>query len=447
MYSMRKSCGDLPFLLTILAGGLALRLIWFAQLHGALSAIAPSGEATRVALALAEGRGFADAYFAGYGPTAHLLPLSPGAAGLWLWLFEPRSAAANFALLGWSILQVGFGYYLLARLFKHLNADPLTIRWGMAFLCLIPVFVEQETVDFRYWEGAAAICLVSANLLLLLELEARERVRDSALLAIAGLASVTFFLSPPVGLATGACWAVFALRRLSFMQLGKIAAAGGVALGLMVVPWAIRNTRDIGNPVLLRSNAGLEMALANHSAALSDRPPQEVIANRIMAIHPSLSEQARAALKDAGGEVAYSAQLGTETRQWIAEHPLGFAQLSLRHLRQFYFPEPWQMEFSQWEAFRPWRARLIALVNLFGLVALGVGLWSRRRGYGVLALYLGVVALPYMVVQPTPRYSYLVFGLLSFLAIEGLVRIGRKLAVSTKRETTRPFRTLKSNVR
>ena len=40
-----------------------------------------TGEAPNVAIALAHGRGFSDAFFVGQGPTAHLLPIAPAIAG------------------------------------------------------------------------------------------------------------------------------------------------------------------------------------------------------------------------------------------------------------------------------------------------------------------------------------------------------------------------------
>ncbi len=53
--------------------GCALRLVW--AMHGHLSPT--GGESDAIARALAEGRGFADAFGPGSGPTAHLMPLTP----------------------------------------------------------------------------------------------------------------------------------------------------------------------------------------------------------------------------------------------------------------------------------------------------------------------------------------------------------------------------------
>ncbi|WP_404333411.1 hypothetical protein AB2M62_10095 [Sphingomonas sp. MMS12-HWE2-04] len=71
------------------------------------------------------------------------------------------------------------------------------------------------------------------------------------------------------------------------------------------------------------------------------------------------------------------------------------------------------------------RALTMSIVNLLGLIGLAVGLYQRRRGYWMIAVYLAAVALPYALLQPTSRYIYLAYGFLAFLAVEALVTGGR----------------------
>lgn len=421
MHPDQPASGETRFLLLVLIGGVALRLLWLGITHG-LTDFAGLGEATREALSVAHGRGFADPYFAGQGPSAHLLPVMPAIAGGLLALFGPGSVAGNLALLAWSLAQTLCAWLLLRRLYLRLGASPATLRWGMVLLCLVPVFAPHEAVDFRWWEGAISVCLMCLNLLLLLEIEGRGHVTSRMIAAVAGLSAATFFVSPPVGLATGACWAVFALRQLPLRQAALLATAAAGALTLLLAPWAIRNSQALGTPVLLRSNFGLELALANHPAAIAPVSPGQVFAERLLAIHPYHSPAARIAMARAGGEVAYAKGLGRETGSWIADHPGAFAQLYIRHLGEFFFPRSWQMYFTDTEDMPGIRAWVVGTVNLIGLAGLVFGLFARRRGYWAIALCIAVIALPYGLVQPIPRYTYLVYGLLAFLAVEAIVR-------------------------
>lgn len=443
MFRDDKKSSDLPLVMMVLAGGLILRLLWVDRLLGGPATFQQAGEATLVAQALAEGRGFADAYFQGSGPTAHLSPAVPLVPGFLLWLFGQGGSASNLVLLGWSLFQVSLAYLLGARLMKLLDAGRPARLLGLMLLCLVPVYVEQETIDFRWWEGASALCLGLINLNFLLQMERQQEVTDRTLLLVAALLSCTAFLSPPVGLACGACWAYFALRRLDWAQKGKLAVAGAVVMAVLVVPWAIRNQQQLGSSVLLRSNSGLEIALANHADALSStRSPRTILIDRVQEIHPFMSRTAREAQQAAGGEVAYSKRLGEEAWEWIRANPSDFGRLSLRHLSQFYFPKPWQMEFSAWDDFRPWRAHWIAMVNLVGLLALGLSVWGRRSGYIYAAIYIAVVAIPYMIVQPTPRYTYLVYVPLAYFAADGLMRALAGLRRGFRAQTASSLRSI-----
>lgn len=418
-----SSRSEWRFVALVLAGGLLIRLIWLVMEHGGLAGFLTAGEAQYVALSLARTGSFADAYFEGQGPTAHLLPVSVGIAGGILWLFGPFSPAASLVLLGWSLLQTGVAYLLLYRLFQTLGAPPPATRWGLVLLCLVPPFVTQEVIDFRYWESGLAVILATAALIMLSRMNRREAPPAAgAIVALGALVALTFFVAPVAGLAAGVCAGLLALVRWPLRRALLLAAAFACCLALMVVPWAMRNAAAMGEPVLLRSNAGIELAIANHADALSDRPPERVFSDRVAAIHPIGNAAAHAALRERGGEVRYSARMGAEARAWIAAHPTEFARLYLRHLRQFLFPEPWQFYFSGWEGMRIERATSISLISLLGLAGLALGLARGRRGYWLLAAYIAVVALSYAPFQPMARYIYLTYGLFAFLAADLLAR-------------------------
>jgi len=425
---MASAKSNYGFFAVLLVVGIAFRLIWLLHVRGPIDAPTGSAEASRVALAIADGRGIADAFYKGYGPTAHLLPVSPAIAGLILWCFGPATAAANLALLAWCVAQVAIAYFLLYRLFQALGTDPVVTRWGLALLCLIVPFVPQETVDFRYWEGGTALCLGAASLMLIVRYDRDGEPTLRGTIVAALLFAVTFFISPPVGMATGLCWALLAISQFSIRRCLQLASFAVIALVLIVTPWAIRNERALGAPIALRSDLGLELALANHPAALSDKKPELVFQDRLAAIHPFERAAKPRFIVKPGGEVAYSKRLEEQTWRWIEANPTGFAILSIRHLSEFYFPRPWQMFFSGWGGMRTQRAVVISIVDLLGLLGLAFGLFRRRPGYWILATYVGAVGLQYAFFQPTARYTYLVYGPLAFLAVEAVKAVAAAMS-------------------
>jgi hypothetical protein len=423
MAQLRRKLSDRYLLALAFFAGLVIRLLWQIKTFGSLTLFRGWGEASNVALALSHGRGFADAYYPGSGPTAHLLPLNPLAASFWFWMFGPGSAGANVGLLAMSLGQVGLSYWLLMRLFERLGFEDLAVRWSTITLCVLPFFVQTEVIAFRYWDGATAVCLMCANMLRLIELSDRAHIRSGDLIVIALLCAITIFVTLPIGFGVTMCWTVFALRKLVPRQIAQLALAGAVALTVLVAPWAIRNEVVLGHPVLLRSNAGLELALAYHPAAVSDADPEVVGAARYAEIHPFGGGRGRDALNSAGGEVVYYQRLGAAARSWIISHPADVAVLSLRHLREFYFPPTSRFAGAEPNG-RPFEASIwVSLTNLVGLLALLSGLIQGRKGYGMLATCLFCITLTYIWTSPTPRYTYLVYGPLLFLAADGIVRL------------------------
>lgn len=417
---MTARSGDKPpcrIALSLIAIGLLIRLL-LAWRYGLLKD-SPASEAYHVAVAFARTGTIADAYFPGQGPTAHLSPVTPMIAG-WIYaIFGVGTNTAGIVLLLWSLAQVALSYFLLWRLFVAIGFSRVAANAGLALLCLLPFFARSELEEFRYWEAPLTVSLVCVNLLMLFAFS-RGRPLTGANLALAGLlAGFTFFVHSIAGLAIYCCWAIFALGRSwrERFALGLTAAAG---LALFLVPWTIRNAAELGAPVPLRSNFGLELALGNHAAAVHPADPGQVFLERIRAIHPASSARAAEQVRKLG-EVEYSRRLGNETRAWLLANKPAAAILFLRHWRQFFFPELWLTNPGDLWPVRRAASIAIPLIDLLGLLALAAGLVRRRFGYAYLATFVLVASLPYMLVQPVARYSYLVYGMLAFLAAGAVV--------------------------
>lgn len=409
----------------LLVAGVALRVAW--------AVIRPdrgaSGEAFNVARALGEGRGFADAYQLGQGATAHLLPISPGIAGAVYGLFGVRSTPAEFLLTCWALLCVFGAFLLLLRAFARLGSPAWARVGAFAFLCLSPAYVAQEGVDFRVWEGGLTSLLTAFCLDRMLAIETSEREPRPAELVVLGLAgALLFFVNPGFGLATAAAGGVLALRRLTLRQTAVTALSGALALLAMIVPWTVRNEHAVGAPVLLRSNAGLELALANHDAALGTSDPGAVFLHRLQEIHPAVSAAAYRRMRASGGEVAYSRELGATTRQWIASHPSATVRLAARHLRQVFAPEPWQFTTFGGGKAAGLRAALASVAGVIGLAGLFAGVARGRAEWLYPTIIVLVAALALSLFQPVPRYTYLFLPILTFAAGDLVARLGAAVA-------------------
>jgi hypothetical protein len=407
--------GEIADVALLLALAAMVRLVW-AHAAGALWSFVDLGEASHVALAVARGDGVADAFYTGQGPTAHLLPTSAAIAGGLYRLFGYPSEAANLAVALWGLVQSLAALGMLYAVGRAAGMRPGVARAGLLVLAISPAMLAQEAADFRVWEGALALCLACANLLMLLAWERDDRFGVRQMALAAGTTALTFFVSPPAGIGIAACWGLFARRHLTPGRLALFALGGALATALFLAPWTVRNAEAFGRFVPLRSNFGLELALANHEAALAGSPRDAIFNARIDAIHPFNSPAAAARVRRRG-EIAYATSLGEEAKRWIVAHPGDFSRLTLRHYRQFYLPDEWQMRATVWRNATWLRLVPIWIATILGLVSLALGIWRRRPADAYLLAYVLVAGLPYAVVQPVPRYSYLVYGVLTMAAV------------------------------
>lgn len=401
------------------------RLAWAAKRGWITSA----GEATNVALALAQGRGFADPYSYQSGPTAHLMPTTPLLAGGVYRLVGPN-VAAEIVLQAIACAEMIAGYLLLYALFARLGT-PLLARLGaLAAMCLVPIFMGQESLDFRYWEGGLAVVLAATCLIVIVDLDAQaaqpSRGQSGGL---ALLFAATFFTSPSLGLGIAACSVILLLRKPRWRGRIWMGAAAAVALALVLAPWVVRNDLVLGKPILLRSNMGLELTLANNDLQVT--APHKVAFDRTMgAIHPSAAGPGRERMKQIG-EVAYMAELQRTTTAWITAHPAAFATLCLRHLRQMFFPDAFQFEIGS-GSFSGFRAVWYAVVSALGLVAIVRRVRQGRVGYGYVGLTIVIVVATYVPFQPMARYLYLNYGLLLFAAADLLHGLATRATNATR---------------
>ncbi|MBA2934020.1 hypothetical protein HZF05_07895 [Sphingomonas sp. CGMCC 1.13654] len=408
-------------LLLALAIGLAERIGW-AMARRTMWA---TGEATNVAMALAHGRGFSDAFWAGQGPTAHLLPIAPAIAGLVYRLFGDLTPLSETILCAWSI-GLTFGNYALVYAIARRLGTPRSAALGaLCVLLVAPIYTTNEAFEWRVWEGGLG--LLCANLLLWMVVRAETGAPPRRLgLWLALLPALTFFINPPLGLCAYAGWALYLWRnRRTPAAIAKAAAATVLVLALMIGPWTLRNWRAMGAFIPLRDNLGMELAVANHPAAVTSTDRDKTFLARLTAIQPYIHPPAQRALVAAGGEVAYAKLLGAQTRAWIAAHPGDFLTLCRRHLGQMVFPGTWMFMTSHGKNLPIVRSILARAVAVLGLLGLIVALARRHWRFLYVLPFVAVPILVYVPFQPVIRYCWLVYPIEAMLAASLIGRLAR----------------------
>ncbi|MDX7950732.1 hypothetical protein P7D22_06005 [Lichenihabitans sp. Uapishka_5] len=395
------------------------RSLWALHYHNGM------GEAQNAAIGLATNGYISDVYrpkgtvFWPDGlPSAHLLPIPIGIAAAVYKVTGIETAASTVLLTLIAIATTFTGYLLLYRLFKTLGLTKFFRLGAMLTLCLVLLNAHLETEDFRFWEGGYAVAGMAAFLLMLYQMDGQLRISWMSIAAVALLNALLFFISPQFGIGGYVCLALFSFRRLTKARWATMAVACIAALALFIGPWALRNQRVMGHPILLRSNLGLELALAFNDNALN--PDQgEGFKDQLFSIHPNADDNSYARMRLAGGEVAYANLLGAQTYEWVKQHPFSTAKLAVQHLISYVFPQPWMLTiyYARGPNFFDYiRIAIFWLVSLFGLAGLFICLVQDWRKFQYIAAMIIVSSSPYAIVQPILRYHYNLFGLLIFFS-------------------------------
>lgn len=408
----------LPALLLLI--GAAWR-IWWAQRH-----LDPEiwGEAGRAAVAFARTGAIADPFYPGEGPTAHLSPVAPIINGFVLRILGVETVQSTWALTVFAIACCLGAALILYHAFGIMGASRRSRLMALALACLLPINPYLEMQAFRFWEGGIAVLLSAFILWLTVRADDKGEVDFPQIAVLSFLLALLFFINLALGLAGYANLALLLLRRVPMRRWIPAMAAAAVILVAVLTPWTIRNYAVFGRFIPLRGNAGLELALANHPAAVSGENPKVVFRARLAEIHPDDEPEVFRKMQLEGGAIPYSERLGRETTAWIRQHPADFARLSLRHAREFFFPPRWfWTTYAKRERAIDIKQQIMLATAFFGLFGVAACLfWWRNRMLYAVAIAI-VPVLPYMVVQPTLRYRYIVLFPLLYLSIVFIDRI------------------------
>ena len=404
-------------ILMLICGALAR----FAVGNSANSFVPIRGESHNIAVSLATTGRFADPFGYPSGPTAHIGMLTPLPSAFAYWLFGGDSPYAEFVLYCWAAFLVCLSIWLCWRLAVMLGAPRPARLAAVAIAALVPLQFHMEMNETRNMEINLATVVFVWILLKLAESDGDvPRLRPLAL--IGASTGFLFILNSASGLGAILATALFHLLRVPLRRWWIAPLLFVLIGGSLVGFWAERNMRELGAPIVLRDDLGLELALSNYSGALHAADPSGAYLSRLKEIHPI--RMSADELKAKGGEVAYYHALEQQVRAWVTAHPWEFLNLAAGRFIEFFLPPRWF-----WSLFWGGHVHLIGLrqsviwASTLGGLATLVAMATRRRPYAYILVAILGCSLPYMLVQPIPRYRYMISTILIFCALDGAFRL------------------------
>lgn len=350
-------------------------------------------EAVSIALSLHRTGSFANPFCVATGPTAHCSPLFPLVVS---WIFD---------LFGTGLAGGAVRCLLIIVLFSALYASLPTL----AALLRLPVesgFIAGMlgTVLLLYratevWNGrdeAFSGLVLAGGLVVTLRIWERHALLWRYAILWGALWGTALYTLPSL-LPVGLLLLLLTWRECRVRGIGRRAVWSGLALlsiGVVALPWAVRNRRQLGAWVFTRDNLGLELYVSNADRAQPDATWNQQ-AGWFDEVHPNANTAVARRVRDMG-EPAFNRDCLNRAMNWITSHPRRFAELTAARTALFWFGSPR----------RPWSAVLRTAVLVLAILGL-----RRLRHDGLrqpLVLFLAVwIAYPlvYYVVQYSDRYA------------------------------------------
>jgi hypothetical protein len=321
------------------------------------------------------------------GPTAHTSPLYP------LYL-------AFLMRLGGNELRYGF-LMILSLIFAHsLQASLLPAVSEVFFGNRLPEIYGAVMIIFPAFEailareaiyvaiGLMTFCVLAQNVV-------QSRLNNVLQGAILGLFTGVLIMLNPVSLLFCTPWTAYLLvtRRLAKVGFG---IAFVVSLVLACLPWTIRNHRELGGRIFVRSNLPLELYVANNACAEASLS-KNMLNGCHSATHPNVNVREALALQEMC-ELSYIHEKLSAALRWIRANPRRFWSLTVQRTFLFWFP--YRDVFSPASGYSVCLITFVALLGFFGLL---------RDGKKIALFILAVSLLcsgPYSFFQADLCYRY-----------------------------------------
>jgi hypothetical protein len=358
---------------------------------------------------LLKGQGLSSPFGVPTGPTAFIAPVYPILiAGVFRFFGTYSTASAIFVICAQTALNL-LTIYLMMHIARRLFSQAAATVAGTIWAVSLPL-VWMPTI---FWETSLSCCLLTGLVALVLRLRDLPRIRPIHWTALGAYCGFAALVNPALLLALIAVslWLVFQSRRTA----GIKPLLAVLTFATVFSPWPIRNARVFHAFIPLRTTVGFELWMGNHpgSTGFLDET-----------LFPTFNASELADYK-ARGELDYTSRKSELAKQYIADNPGRFVQLTA--IRAFRF---WTGTGSH-----PGSA-LFAAHALFSTVFGFAGLWllvrSRRYALAILfALPMAVFPLPYMITHAEFRYRLVldpVMTICSGYAIAELVRVAGRVS-------------------
>ena len=243
-------------------------------------------EVYNVAASLVTTGRFADPFGYPSGPTAHVGMLTPLPSALAYWLFGVGSPRAEYLLTVWAVFLVCLSIWLCWRLAVALGVPRGARVTAVAVAALAPLYVAIEVRYGRNYEAPSATVILIWILLKIVQADAGVLTRGWLILTGAWTGFL-LVLSPPAGLATVLSLGLFRLLRpCSLGNGGSRQPPRSRWPGCSLARRAVRNMHELGAPIFLRDDFGLELAFGNYPGAVHPTDPRLAYWTRMTEIQP-----------------------------------------------------------------------------------------------------------------------------------------------------------------
>ncbi len=346
-------------------------------------------ETGQIAYSLANGMGFSSPFGGNTGPSAWTAPIYPWIVSLAFRAFGSYSPASAFVMLTFNSLFAALTCWTIYRTALRIFGRTVSL-WSGWVWALYPdtIFWAVRWI----WETSLSAFLLSLLFMLTVEMEGDDR--SSSWIGY-GLLWGVAALSNPAALSFlpfAGCWLVYQLHRRGKRYVVP-ALLSAVVFWMAIMPWLARNYEVMGQVVFIRDNFGNELRLGNNPLAEGQY---------VIAYHPSqnnlvLAKYARM------GEVAFCVDQGRLAKEWIAQNPGKFAQITLRRVYYYWNGIPRLAKNQNLAELKNTHTLLLSVLGIWGLL---LALKRRVHGVFLFASLLAFYPLVYYICFPEPRYRH-----------------------------------------